>query len=52
MDKRVVNELQKMDDFNPFRGMVSYVGFKQTEVNFIRLKDTQVKPNIVSFLEV
>lgn len=39
MDKRVVNELQKMDDFNPFlRGMVSYVGFKQTEVNFIRPK--------------
>jgi len=39
MDKRVVNELKKMDDFNPFlRGMVSYVGFKQTEVNFIRPK--------------
>jgi dolichol-phosphate mannosyltransferase len=39
MDKRVVNELEKMDDFNPFlRGMVSYVGFKQTEVNFIRPK--------------
>jgi len=39
MDKRVVNELRKMYDFNPFlRGMVSYVGFKQTEVNFIRPK--------------
>ena len=39
MDRRVLNEIEKMDDFNPFlRGMVSYVGFKQTEVTFIRPK--------------
>tara|TARA_A100001011_G_C14248269_1_gene816627 strand:+ start:708 stop:1652 length:945 start_codon:yes stop_codon:yes gene_type:complete len=39
MDRKVVNEIEKMDDFNPFlRGMVSYVGFKQTEVTFIRPK--------------
>ena len=50
MDKRVVNELQKMDDFNPFlRGMVSYVGFKQTEVNFIRPKRYAGETNYSKF---
>ena len=37
MDKRVVEEVNNFKDFNPFlRGMVSYIGFKQTNVNFIR----------------
>jgi len=39
MDKKVVAELKKLSDFNPFlRGMVSYVGFKQTDVSFVRPK--------------
>lgn len=37
MSKKVVNELNNLSDFNPFlRGMVSYVGFKQTSVSFVR----------------
>lgn len=39
MDKRVVEEINNFKDFSPFlRGMVSYIGFKQTNVNFIRPK--------------
>ncbi len=39
MDQKVVNEINKFSDFTPFlRGMVSYVGFKQTNINFVRPK--------------
>lgn len=37
MDKRVVEELKKMNEIEPFvRGMVSWVGFRQTEVKYER----------------
>lgn len=37
MDRRVVTELRKMDEPDPFlRGMVSWVGFKQTSVTYER----------------
>tara|TARA_B100001057_G_scaffold500511_1_gene615996 strand:+ start:10054 stop:10944 length:891 start_codon:yes stop_codon:yes gene_type:complete len=37
MDKRVVNELLRFNEQSPFlRGMVSYVGFTQTSVEFTR----------------
>ncbi|KRK97348.1 glycosyltransferase, group 2 family protein [Secundilactobacillus odoratitofui DSM 19909 = JCM 15043] len=37
MDKQVVRELRKMDEPDPFiRGMVSWVGFKQTSVTYER----------------
>ncbi|HJE97125.1 MAG TPA: glycosyltransferase family 2 protein [Ligilactobacillus acidipiscis] len=37
MDRRVVNELRKMNETDPFvRGLVSWVGFKQTSVEYER----------------
>ncbi len=37
MDRKVVNEICKLNESSPFlRGMVAYVGFKQTSVEFIR----------------
>lgn len=37
MDKKVVAELKTMDETEPFvRGMVSWVGFKQTDVSYER----------------
>lgn len=37
MDKRVISELRQMDEPDPFlRGMVSWVGFKQTSVTYER----------------
>ena len=51
MDRKVVNEIEKMDDFNPFlRGMVSYVGFKQTEVIFDRLPRQNDKSKYNKFI--
>jgi len=39
MDRRVVEEINKFNDFSPFlRGMVTYVGFKQGSVSFVRPK--------------
>ena len=37
MDVKVVNQLKRMNEPDPFvRGMVSWVGFKQTDVNYER----------------
>ena len=39
MDRRVVEEIKNFKDFNPFlRGIVTYIGFKQTSISFIRPK--------------
>lgn len=39
MDRRVVDELKKMREKNRYiRGMVSWVGFRQTEVEYVREK--------------
>ena len=39
MDRRVVEEIKNFKDFSPFlRGMVTYIGLKQTSVSFVRPK--------------